>query len=191
MRPIVSASNATKAVTFRLFIICVFPMLYTEFTRNPVSYNQVNLLQANNLISNTTDDCDYLKEAVQAWFKSATVVQASIEVINDASGQVLVQWAQLLPVRCDWQSENGVLTVCRSDSAVTEGPACAYWADTETVRTADATPEYFAEALGVRAGGLVEIVYQEMAPADFNDGATTAEFYVRAVFNESDTIALT
>lgn len=166
-------------------------MLLSGFGGNPVSHNQVRLLQANNVISNTTGDCAYLKSAVQAWFKSASVTQIDFGLVNGANMKVLVHWAQLLPVRCDWQRDDGVITYCLSDYEVAQDALCNYWDETATDSSFDPSPDYFAGKLGVRVGGMVEIVSQEIASADFDDGANTAEFIVRAIFNETQTIALT
>jgi hypothetical protein len=171
--------------------MCLLPVLLTGFSRNPVSYNQVLLLQANNVISNKTEDCAYLFSAVQSWLRSATVAHNDFRVIDDPNRMIYLAWAQLLPVRCDWQRSDGVITYCPLGYSVTESPLCIYWSVTAVDSIVDATPEYFADNLGVRAGAMVEIVSQEIALAGFEDGANTADFYVRAIFNESETIALT
>lgn len=97
--------------TIRMSIMCLLPALYAGLTRNPVSRNQVQLLQANNVASNTTDDCEYLFNAVQSWVYSAMTIQTNSKVIGDA-GDIHLLWAQLLPVRCIWQRNNGVISAC-------------------------------------------------------------------------------
>jgi hypothetical protein len=165
--------------------MCIFPVLLAVFSgRNPVSFKQVLLLQANNVISNTTEDCVYLQNAVQSWLKSVAVLALPSHLTDKYNGGVYVAWAQLLPVRCDWQRQDGVITFCSDDLGL-----CRYW---DNAATESAVSKLgYAETLGLREGVFVEIAKQTIGPADFNDGNITADFYVKAIFNESHTIALT
>jgi hypothetical protein len=176
----------------RLLIICVYPLLLTGCVRNPVSFNQVRLLQASNVLANTTEDCEYLKSSVLAWFKSSSVVLVDFDLIDEQNGSIHVQWAQLLPVRCAWQREDGVITSCRSKyAAVDSASLCKYWNETVTQSPEDASAQYFADRLGVRLIGIVEVVNRQIGPANFSGGAVETEFFVRAIYNETHTIALT
>jgi len=183
--------NSHRALFLLLFIVTAVPLLYT-IDRNPASYMEGLLLQANNLASNTTDDCEYLESAINAWFKSSDVARPKLSYVDDEGG-VYVQWAQVLPVRCDFQNSDGVITFCDEfDAAGSDRVTCDFWAGPQQPELPIyATPEYFAAQLGVRVGGLNEIVFQETAPADFGDGNATADFYVRIIFNEAHVIAFT
>lgn len=165
--------------------MCIFPMIYTVFhNRNTVSYNQVLLLQANNVISNTTEDCSYLQDAVQSWLKSVVVLPSSSRFIQKDNRRVFAPWAQLLPVRCNWQQQDGVITYCGSDLGL-----CNYYGESVTADSA-ANLEDFADSLGLRKGELAVISSQMIAPADFHDGSITADFFVQAIFDQSHIVTL-
>jgi hypothetical protein len=159
--------------------------------RNPVTHKQVQLLQSNNLVSNTTDDCEYLYIAVQSWLQCSVKVQTLYHPTEKGNPDVRLQWAQVLPVRCDWQRADGVITTCGVDQLTFYSSACDYWERSMTPDPNDATAEYFADELGIRPGGIVEIVRQTIAPANFDgSGSIPVEFYVRALYNESHAITL-
>jgi hypothetical protein len=179
----------TFASVVRISIICLFPVFFADLSRNPVARNQVLLLQSNNLASNSTGDCDFLFFAVQSWLNSAGIARASFGVVVQRSYQV--QWAQLLPIRCDWQRQDGVITVCGYERPTALNSACDYWENTITEDSNDATSEHFAYFIDARPDGIVEITNQTLAAADFVDGRTEALFVVRAFFDESYVIALT
>lgn len=181
--------NSHRALFLMLVIVALGPTLYSATTRNPVSYNEVHLLQANNLASNTTDTCDYLENAVLAWFRSVKLVRPSFHPGNEDS---IIQWVQMLPVRCDWQNEDGVVTYCEGFPSETSSRlSCDVWESSLPSFPEDATPQYFADERGLRIQGINEIFVNETGPADFGDGNTTVYFSVRAIFNETDAIAYT
>jgi hypothetical protein len=171
----------------RFSIICLFPIFFSDLSRNPVTQNQVFLLQSNNVASNSTGDCDFLYFAVQSWLKSSASVRRSIGVV--ARRSPLLQWAQLFPIRCDWQRQDGVITTCGTERPLNS--ACDHWDGSITDDPNDATAEHFANYVGARPDGIVEITSQTIAPADFVSGQSDAVFIVRALFNESHTIELT
>jgi hypothetical protein len=173
--------------------VTVFPVIYTVSVQNPVSKNVFNLLMANNVIANTTNDCDYLRSSVTAWL--LTVVDIPLDTIQ-AGEQLSIQWAQILPIRCEWQLPDGVITNCRQTEFAEVFPACTVWNKTQPSNPKDATPEYYAEVLGRRPGELTEYIDVKTAPAFFNNSfdideeTGQHEFYVRAIFNESQTVKL-
>ena len=172
----------------RMTIICLLPALYAGLIRNPVSRNQVYLLQDNNIASNSTDDCEYLFNAVQSWLHSSATIQTYYKLIDDEDRDAHLLWAQVLPVRCSWQHENGVITICNSlRSVATIAPICAYWDNTMSTNP---SKEYFADSLASRPGGILEVALQDIAPSNFVDNETQSEFYVRAFYNEAHPIAL-
>lgn len=173
----------------RISIICLFPIFYSGLGSNPVDRNQVRLLQGNNIAANSTVDCDFLNFAVQSWLKSSSVNNTAFDVVASSGYGVL--WAQLLPIRCDWQGKDGVITKCSSDAPPSQTSACNFWNTKSPNDPNDATVEYYSEVTGARPGGIVEITSQIVAPASFVDGQSQATFVVRALFNESHVIILT
>lgn len=165
------------------------------YDQNVVAPEQVALLQANNLIANTTDDCDFLFNAVSAWLRSMAEVYTAYRFYESTAENMFVLWAQVLPVRCDWQLEDGIITQC--------GPGyetrltCQRWQTTwpNGSDPSTATSSYFAEQLGLRIGGVTEFEEIQYSSASFGFGSQSAPnqsltaFEVKAIFNEGHTIA--
>jgi hypothetical protein len=152
-----------------------------------VTHNQVNLLQGNNIASNTINDCEYLFTAVQSWLQASSTIQTYYDVIDENRKAGRLQWAQLLPVRCIWQRNDGIITTCSVAGATSEKSTCDYW---ESTITPNPSVEYFAEAANVRPGGILDITLKTKATANFGDSESQVEFYVRAIYNETHSIAL-
>lgn len=182
-----SSFPLTVASVLRISILCLFPIFFADLSRNPVTQNQVLLLQSNNVASNSTADCEFLYFAVQSWLRSTALVQTSSGIV--ARRNYLVLWAQLLPVRCGWQRKDGVITVCDIERPASLDSACDFWEGTLEKDPTDVTVEYFAN--NTRPEGIIEIISQTSAPADFADGQTDALFKIRALFDESHVIELT
>lgn len=101
-------------------------------------------------------------------------------------------WAQLLPKRCDWQREDGVITVCPDYLFKTNEIACRAWEKTAALldippdlhfdKSADDDAyEDVASELHVRSGGLRFIEeHHNMFP----------EYCVHVLYNENVTISL-
>jgi hypothetical protein len=166
----------------------VFPIIYSYGRSNKTASNQVRLLQANNLASNSTSACDYLQNAVQAWLLgTASEGNDSSLVDTTRNSEAYVLWAQLLPVRCDWQRNDGIITWCDSCEENMCGP-CDFWNNT-IVPPSNATPGYFADVLGVRVGGIVEFDIENSAPM-LDRGLLTNQVYsVTVIVDETDTLA--
>ena len=150
-------------------------MLGSLSEQNLVSYNMVDLLQAQNLAapSPSEEDCSYLKTSVQSWLRMAITPQPAARFANVEDTFVL--WAQVLPVRCDFQREDGVITFCsnRGDGDVQDLPsasACTVWDDNSPADPEDATEYYFAEQLSLRPEGIRQQTLQD-------DGYTTSVIY--------------
>jgi hypothetical protein len=155
---------------------------------NMFAQNQVKLLQANNLSANNTDLCDYLMDAVSAWLKGSTTEQIDYTIESSTQTDVFVLWAQLLPVRCPWQREDGVITWC-DPSLYDQYAACSFWNETKPPLPDLATPEYFADVLGERVGGILSIVISTVAYADFYSLESNQTYQVRVIVDENDTLA--
>ena len=165
-------------------------MIQTIGVQNSVVSNFVDLFQANNKMAptNSTEDCDYLESAVLSFLRTSTVPEHASDNIARTSDSLLL-WAQVLPVRCDWQDPDGVATICPPDSSYAEEvPVCKFWKDIRPPYPANATRNYFAEAVNVRVSEVV--VYERSSFKDFMEELTSNEFIVRAVFNESNTVAV-
>lgn len=181
-----------------MLIFTVFPIIYSIGGSNHYATNTAKLLQANNLAANTTEDCDYLLNAVYSWLAGATL-EVSQEGWHFAyqHDDVFVLWAQLLPVRCPWQRVDGsvpisgVITVCPRAVYADYEEICSFWNSTAPLLPSEATTDYFAAELGTRAGGLLDLSYSEVAPADFNDGLSDAVFSVRVIASENHTLSMT
>ena len=153
--------------------------------------NQVLLLQANNIASNSTADCDYLRDAVNAWRKNAWSEHASMRITRSSTADSFLLFAQVLPVRCSWQRHDGVITWCPPEYDA-EYEACSFWNQETPYNPDEATPEYFASVTASRVGGIVEASLEEKDwPSDFysNAGFDNATFHVRAMFNENITLS--
>lgn len=189
-------THLTYLLCLSLFLVCVFPIIYTLDVRNPVYEQVFGLLQSNNVVSNTTSDCDYLRNSVTSWLLTVVNVHNRINIDEPNNPNLAVLWAQVLPVRCDWQRPDGVITFCGDEFFDDKFPACSLWKETMPTNPDDASPQYFARVLGVRPGELTEYIDRQLAPAFFNYSVANADetgvhdFYVRAIFNDSSTVAL-
>jgi hypothetical protein len=152
--------------------------------------NQVHLLQANNVISNSSDDCNYLRNSVHAWITGFSYADMRHSWTSEPYNEFYLVFAQLLPKRCEWQRDDGVISFC-NPGEIPPGAdeICDFWSYTIPV-DGKASSQYFADMLGIRVKSLVDIVSIESAPSSWND-TSGAEFYVRAIFNESRTVSIT
>jgi len=179
--------NSHRVLVLLLVVVVIFPMIFSARTGNDVDNNLVELLQANNLQANTTADCDYLYAAVGAWLTGvATSFNQQKYLINEETAGTPVVWAQLLPVRCDWQRSDGVITDCDS-YFIDDDNACGVWngeADPDV-----ASREFFADELGVRIGALQE--YYASEEADFESVGNATLFLVKSINDHSQSIAST
>lgn len=170
-----------------LFIVCFFPAIITISNRNSVTENQVNFLHASNVRSSSVDDCDYLFSAVQGYIRSS--VFANTEFGDDDTIESLqLLWARLLPVRCDWQQENGVITSCdvQYNRRV---EACEIWKAAKPAQ-GEESRQHFARALGLRPGSIVEFERSTTSVADFSStGEATYSFH--AYINQTHMVSYT
>jgi hypothetical protein len=163
--------------------------------QNPVAYYHTDLLQAYNLAANTTDDldCAFLENAVTAWIRSTGSVPSSHRFTDEYDDTAFLVWGQLLPVRCDWQRDDGVITTCpTNDNPEDDLPdrLCDVW-DTSKPHDVDgASTQLFADEFDLRVGGFRHFVRNTTAPADFGNGTTDEHFYVDVIFNGGHYISL-
>jgi hypothetical protein len=166
----------------------VLPLLLSLTTQNLNSYSMVDLLQAHNLEAptNSTDDCAYLENAVNSWLKMAAIPHAASPLQNTEDTYVL--WAQLLPVRCDFQRDDGVITFCEGrifedswDAAVPE--TCAVWDSYQPSWSMGTMASQFSKALTIRSQGIRRIDRE----VSFGD---LSIFRTSVVYNENPTVSL-
>jgi hypothetical protein len=187
------ASNFVLLVPIaRTSIVLVLPLLMSLAQQNLNSYQMVDLLQANNLAapSASEEDCAYLKSSVQSWLKVAAVPQPASLFENTEDTYVL--WAQVLPVRCDFQRTDGVITFCDGQaeedslgSAVAN--TCLVWDDYGPSTPDAATSDYFAKQLSLRSEGIRR-VHRELKV--FDVAPYILSFDTTVVYNYNPTVAL-
>ena len=167
----------------------IFPIIYSYGKSNKYPFNQVELLQANNVAANETDLCDYLEDAVSSWLKGTSTEQNDYTLTRSRKQNpgVFVLWAQLLPVRCEWQRADGVITWCPA-SVADDYSVCSFWNRTMPNSTSQATPEYFADALGVRVGGIIEFLWTKNAYGNFNASDSNQTYQVQVLLDETDAL---
>lgn len=145
----------------------------------------VDLLQAHNTNSSTTSqgDCDYLNATVYSWLNIAAVSQPDLGRLS-STDDTFVLWAQLLPVRCEFQREDGVITFCEGQGFNDSAYICRVWDDLRPENPSLATPDYFAMELDLRAEGIIrEQVIESVGDLD---GFTTT-----VIYNQNASVALT
>lgn len=122
--------NSQRALILLTSIVLILPLLVSRVKTNSISTDLTRVLQANNALAQSKEDCDYLKSAVESWLSIAMVPQP--ESFVQAHDDTFVLWAQVLPVRCDWQREDGIITYCDNSTLFAQGhkEVCALWDDT-------------------------------------------------------------
>ncbi len=172
------------------------PILLSFLGQNIAAPNYVNLLQQNNLMlseANVTS-CEFLQQTIEAWLDVGANVQNPVPQY-DVTQYVL--WAQLLPVRCDFQDESGVITKCTNETSFSgsyfPNKTCDVW-DLAPPDPNDATPEYYANLTGIRVGGITEYAAMDTALLTFAlDGNSSifpnTTFSVRLLVNENHAIS--
>jgi len=180
--------NSQRALLLLTTIAMVVPLLQTMVAQNIASYKMVDLLEAHNLVAptNSTDDCAYLESAVNSWLQMAAAEQPASSLQKADHPYVL--WAQLLPVRCDFQRDDGVITVCTGQSFdgawETDLPeACEVWDDHQLLSVDDDLIFHFAAALDIRPDGIRRIDRSDP------DGILST-FRTIVVYNENPTASL-
>lgn len=173
-----------------MLAVAIYPVIYTLGYSNRMAENLVSLLAENNLLANSTGDCDYLRVAVNSWVIATALARTDYTVNVQEGGQDIpvLLWAQVLPVRCDWQDPSGVVTIC--NEAQSNVDPCTFWAQHTPPNTSLPSPEFFAELLGVRVEGI--LAYSQMTenvPVDFGIGVSN--FQVTAITDQADAISYT
>ena len=150
---------------------------------------------AYNLAANSTDDCAFLQQATMAWLSSFAIVSdnyvktGSYEHMED----IYVLWAEVRPVRCDWQRSDGVITNCDYLYAG-EMPgltvACDFWRSVTRDSPDDISDNFLAKQIGIRTGEALDLDKSSRSLSGFDGSVEETTFYVRSVFNESHAVSL-
>jgi hypothetical protein len=170
----------------RVVIATILPMIISYKSQNFVNEELVQLLHANNIAAYSSGDCDYLRQFVDSWLVTAESAHPDSNLLNT---NIYLLWARITPVRCDFQDPTGVITLCRSIASL-QLDSCELWARAAVSNVSsnmDNITEYFAEELGVRVGGIREIVVCD--PSDTDPDACA--FEANVIFNDNFTVALT
>lgn len=149
---------------------------------------------AYNLAANSTDDCDFLQQAVSSWLSSVGIVNdnyvktENYRLVED----VYVLWAEVHPVRCDWQRSDGAITNCDLYAGEIPGLsiACDFWNYSTHDSPDDISDNFLAKKIGIRTGEALDLDKSVWSLSDFDGTGGETSFYVRTVFNESHAVSL-
>jgi hypothetical protein len=143
--------------------------------------------------TSSAEDCAYLRNAVDSWLFAVAQQPVTYDLIKNQQENVFLTWAQILPVRCDWQQANGLITYCPSNNTdLQELDSCPFWNSIfPTVSTQQPSRDFLADELSVREGGIVLVEKIATGRANFGTGDIDETFYVGAVWNDNQQISLT
>lgn len=191
MSPIWLSNTVLLLLISRTSIVLVLPLVLALAQQNLNSYHMVDLLQANNVAAptNSSEDCTYLKSSIQSWLKMAAVPQPASLLADTEDTYVL--WAQLLPKRCSFQREDGVITFCEGrenedeDASLGETAAdtCLVWDVYRPATPDDATPDYFAQQLSLRSEGIRRVFRG-------SNMGNMSSFQANVIYNYNPTVEL-
>ena len=178
-------------LVFRVSIVTTCPIIISLLGVNNASPNFTDLLQQNNIILSEANvsSCAFLESTIEAWLELGASVQTGVPQYDV---KTFVLWAQLLPVRCDFQGDDGVITVCPNGTGYPRG-TCDVWNE-HPANASDATPEYYANKLGIRVGGITEYAHSQNSRLTIaTDGNFSSypnmTFSVRLLANENHAVA--
>lgn len=187
--------NSQTALFLLTVIVTVLPMIGSIAGFNPIADEMTDLLQQNNI---QAINCEHLQISVNSWLH-ATALVLSPSPLN-ANKQFLL-WAQISPSPrgCAFlNGTNGVVTTCSSSERSLMNDVCAVWEDIAPPNPNDATPQYFADRIGVREGGIIEYSreYTGLAADFFSEQGTNpfsveTNFTVRVLFNQNEMVSYT
>ena len=180
----------------------ILPVLFAIRGPNLAAIELVELLQANNIAAPSEEDCDFLQAAVDSFLKLAIVPQPASFVPSQEDAYVL--WAQVLPKRCAWQRDDGVITSCLEDSPLynSDSSTCNIWNATHSLLDSDDMLQFstddisaeFANELELRKGGIQMICRKGsgFSPCGIleRDDMLFPNYNVTVFYNENPTISL-
>jgi hypothetical protein len=144
----------------------------------------VLLLEENNILLAEANEttCAFLQDTIYTFLDLTVYAQNT-----DGEKNIFLLWAQLLPVRCDFQTIDGVITWCADDNFF-DTEVCKVWGMAPE-DPSDATSEYYADALGIRVGGVTEYGYSQndTTLSDFTIAPNTS-YTVRVLVDENTVV---
>ena len=179
--------NSHRFLLLMLLGVSCYPIIYTFGYRNNLDRSLGELLSSYNTLSNSTADCEYLQYAVRSWLGAAATSSRRESYLLTTEKTDFLLWAQILPVRCSWQRDDGVITMCGPRDF--QIPACDVWDKTKDL--IEPSDEDIADELGKRAGALATFRRTDLEFADFNATEEPVEFRTTAVFDLSHVIEFT
>jgi hypothetical protein len=197
--------NSQRALILLTSIVLILPLLISRVKTNSISADLTRVLQANNVQALDTEDCDYLKSAVDSWLSIAMVPQP--ESFVKSHEDTFVLWAQVLPVRCDWQREDGIITHCDNSTLFEQGhkDVCELWDDTlqrgsfsdeqmegwEFEEKVDTVRSNLAQEMDLRMPAIQWKCLIGLDSVPCNVGSSSeAEFSVTVYYNNHPTVSL-
>lgn len=164
-------------------------MITSYQSQNFVNDELTDLLHENNIANFVVDDCDYLKDFVQSFLLTADAMQPDSKLL---STNTYMLWARILPVRCPFQSSDGVITICNSTEDFNTFDSCELWNESARVHEGipvdlDNLTSYFADELDIRAGGIRQVTrcFQNETEPDL------CVFQTEVLFNDNFTVSYT
>lgn len=175
--------NSHRGLLFSIAVIAFFPAVFNALNMNRVLFSDVELLLENNKVSVSESHCDFLRTTVCSWLQANA---RSLNEFFEREENLHLAYAALLPARCEWQDESGVITDCRICQNDEDGfpEACALWDNWRQ----QPSPTFLAEETGTRKGGYVEISRSYTGFANFSD-TNTADYYVEAIYNVNPVVS--
>ena len=180
----------------------ILPVLFAITGPNLAAIELVELLQANNIAAPSEEDCNFLQAAVDSFLKVAIVPQPASFVPSQEDAYVL--WAQVLPKRCAWQRDDGVITSCPEDSPLynSDSSTCSIWNATHSLLDGNGMLQFstddigaeFANELEIRKGGIQRICREGsgFSPCGIleREDMLFPDYSVTVFYNENPTISL-
>lgn len=161
----------------RVAIVIILPIISSIRVNggaNVTASSLTDMLQGNNLVASSASSyygCEYLGNATVAWLQSMAL---------DGTDTLYLLWAQILPVRCNFQGEDGVVTaeICRNKASFESSSdamhnLCSVW-------VSGSSPTSFASKLDIRPGEILSV--------NLSDAFLGTSFVVNTMFNEASTV---
>mmetsp|Transcript_36058 Transcript_36058/g.53794 ORF Transcript_36058/g.53794 Transcript_36058/m.53794 type:complete len:1410 (-) Transcript_36058:375-4604(-) len=182
--------NSHRALIIIGAILGLFPLLRTigaNGNTNTVAKKLVSQLQGTNLIANSSDIeyCKYLQDSVFSWLLGLEFADTG----NNVNGTDIpfVLFLQILPVRCGFQGNNGVVTQVFCDNfgeIDTFETFCSVWGTSNESSSIVA----LAERAGVRTGEVITWTNSEISSIGINGTISEELFNTTAMIQESFTV---
>ena len=185
---VINSHRALMLVAAIVGLLPVFSTIQVNGGTNTLASSMTKQLQATNLITPGSDanTCTFLEKSVLSWLASTS----GMKQMGKLGSQTFVMYLELLPIRCPFQGEDGVVTsyFCTEDFRLKASMAknerldelCKVWGGTNS--STNVTD--LADIAGIRTGAIDTYSEENM------NNVTGTVFSVTARFNESSSIHL-